>query len=103
MIYEISFLPEVEEDVLNTYLWYEKKALGLGEEFLRIFYFSIGNISNNPLVYQKVYNNFHRCLFKRFPYVIYFSVINKTIVIFGVFHCARNPSIVKKIIKNRKS
>jgi len=33
-----SFLPEVEEDMFAGYLWYEKRAFGLGKEFLRMFY-----------------------------------------------------------------
>ncbi|MGR3302445.1 MAG: hypothetical protein ACUZ8I_08055 [Candidatus Scalindua sp.] len=38
MIYSLSFLPELEEDTINGYKWYEDKTIGLGEEFLRIFY-----------------------------------------------------------------
>jgi hypothetical protein len=38
MRYTIRFLPEVEEDIIAGYAWYEKKASGLGEEFLRMFY-----------------------------------------------------------------
>ena len=37
MTYDLSFLPEVEEDVISAYSWYEEKARGLGEEFLRMF------------------------------------------------------------------
>ena len=50
MTYDLSFLPEVEDDVISAYSWYEEKALGLGEEFLRIFYASVNNISRNPLL-----------------------------------------------------
>jgi hypothetical protein len=34
---ELRFLPEVEEDVMAGYVRYEDKALGIGEEFLRMF------------------------------------------------------------------
>ena len=30
MIMRLHFLPEVEEDVMTGYLWYEEKAAGLG-------------------------------------------------------------------------
>jgi len=36
MIYVLRFLPVVEEDILAGYTWYEEKAPGLGEEFLRV-------------------------------------------------------------------
>jgi hypothetical protein len=44
MSYSLSFLPEVEEDAVSGYVWYEKKATGLGEEFLRVFYACAGEI-----------------------------------------------------------
>ncbi len=34
MTYILHFLPEVEEDVIAGYVWYEGKEPGLGEEFL---------------------------------------------------------------------
>jgi hypothetical protein len=36
MTYVLRFLPVVEEDILAGYTWYEEKAPGLGEEFLRV-------------------------------------------------------------------
>lgn len=44
MTMRLQFLPEVEEDIMTGYLWYEEKAVGLGEEFLRVFYSEIGAI-----------------------------------------------------------
>jgi hypothetical protein len=38
MRYDIRFFPEVEGDVVTGYEWYESKAPGLGEEFLRVLY-----------------------------------------------------------------
>jgi len=37
MKYTLQILPEVEEDVMAGYLWYEEKVPGLGDEFLRMF------------------------------------------------------------------
>ncbi len=71
MIYPISFLPEVEVDAINAYRWYEEKAVGLGEEFLRLFYTISGEIIRNPLIYKIRYKDFRRCLLRRFPYAIY--------------------------------
>lgn len=64
MTYTLRFLPEVKEDVLAGYAWYEKKAPGLGEEFLRIFYAFAGEVLRNPLLYPKVYQEFRRHLLR---------------------------------------
>jgi plasmid stabilization system protein ParE len=103
MPYLLSFLPEVEDDVISAYLWYEEKSKGLGEEFLRIFYARSAEIARTPNLYRKVYKNFHRCLLKRFPYAIYFIVKKKTVIVCGVFHCARNPYFIQERINNRHS
>jgi hypothetical protein len=54
MTYNLIFLPEVEEDVIASYAWYEGKSPGLGEEFLRIFYAFASELPRNPLLCPKV-------------------------------------------------
>ncbi len=102
MTYGLRFLPEVEEDVIGGYVWYEAKSQGLGEEFLRIFYASASEITRNPLLYPKVYNEFRRCLLRRFPYAIYFMIENDQIIIFGLFHCARDPRSIRTKLQDRE-
>ena len=101
MTFDLRFLPEVEEDVISGYSWYEDKARGLGEEYLRIFYASANNLSRNPLLYQKVYGDFRRLLLRRFPYAIYFLIKENEIIVFGLFHCARDPRTIKLMLSNR--
>ncbi len=58
--YILRFHPDVEEDLLNIYSWYEKKLVGLGDDFLQIFYSSTKLIKENPFQYSKIYKNNHR-------------------------------------------
>lgn len=101
MTYTLHFLPIVEEDVINGYFWYEEKAKGLGEEFLRLFYANSNEITSHPLIYRKVYRNFRRRLMRRFPYAIYFMITGSEIVVFGLFHCARNPAAIREELQDR--
>ena len=102
MTFALRFLPEVEDDVINGYLWYEEKSRGLGEDFLRMFYASANEILCNPLLHPKVSQDFRRRLLRRFPYAIYFTIENGQIIVFGLFHCARNPQFVKTTLQNRE-
>nr|MBF0223731.1 type II toxin-antitoxin system RelE/ParE family toxin [Desulfobulbaceae bacterium] len=95
MKYNLSFLPEVEEDVIAGYLWYEERAFSLGEEFVRMFYVRVREFLSEPLLYQEIYGGFRRCLLRRFPYAIYFRVDGIDVVVFGLFHCARDPHTIK--------
>lgn len=101
MTYTLHFLPEIEEDIIAGYVWYEVKSPGLGEEFLRIFYACAEEIPRNPHLYPKIYNEFRRRLLRRFPYAIYFMVKDDQIIVFGLFHCARDPRNVKRKLRKR--
>ncbi len=101
MTYDLRFVPEVEGDVIAGYSWYEEKAPGLGEEFLRMFYACSAALPRNALLYQKVYGEFRRRLLRRFPYAIYFRIEGNEIIVFGLFHCARDPRTIKAKLWNR--
>lgn len=103
MRYLLSFLSEVEGDAVSAYMWYEEKSRGLGEEFLRAFYASAAEISRSPNLYPKLHKNFRRKLIKRFPYAVYFLVEGETVVIYGLFHCARDPYLIQGEIDDRLS
>jgi plasmid stabilization system protein ParE len=101
MTYSLRFLPEIEEDVIAGYVWYEEKSKGLGEDFLRMFYACTTEIARNPLIFPKVHEEFRRRLLRRFPYAVYFMKENDEIIVFGLFHCARDPRTIRTELENR--
>ncbi len=102
MTYTLRFLPEVEDDAINGYFWYETKSPGLGDEFLRMFYACTGDIPRNTLLYKKVYAEFRRCLLRRFPFAIYFIINIDQVIVTGLFHCARDPRVIESKLRDRK-
>jgi toxin ParE1/3/4 len=101
MSLKLRFLPGVEGDVLNAYAWYEAKSIGLGEDFLKTFYGASEGLTDNPELYPIVHVKIRRRLLPRFPYATYFRINIDEIVVFGVFHCARDPGTIGKILKSR--
>lgn len=97
----LRFLPDVEEDVIAGYAWYKAKTPGLGEEFIRMLYACAGEIPQNPLLYPKVYGEFRRRLLRRFPYAIYFRIEDNEIIVFGIFHCARDRRTIRAKLRDR--
>ena len=96
MTYVLRFLPIIEEDALAGYTWYEEKARGLGGDLpCACFYAGAREIPRNPLLYPKVYREFRRRLLRRFPYAIYFRIEDETVIVFGLFHCARDPRTIR--------
>jgi plasmid stabilization system protein ParE len=102
MSYTLRFLPQVETDVRNGRTWYEAKASGLGEEFLRVFYPCAGELTRNPPMYPKVHRDFRRRLLRRFPYAIYFRIEGDRVIVFGLFHCARDPRRLHRELGDRQ-
>jgi plasmid stabilization system protein ParE len=101
MIYVLRFLPEAEDDAFAAYAWYEKRARGLGDEFLRMFYAGANETVRSPLLSPKVYREFRRRLVRRFPYAIYFRIEHNEIIVFGLFHCARDPRTIGSTLTER--
>jgi len=97
----LRFLPEVEDDAISGFSWYETKSPGLGDEFLRMFYACAGDIPHHPFLSRKVHNEFRRCLLRRFPYAIYFVIKDDQIIVTGLFHCARDPRAVGSMLQSR--
>jgi len=96
---------EVEEDAMTGYAWYTEKSDGLGEVFLRAFYESTEKIQYNPYAYPKLYGPFRRCLLNRFPYAVYFVAdeTSNRIIVFGLFHCARDPRLIGHALSTRST
>ncbi len=67
-----------------------------------MFYVRAGEIQRAPLQYPRVHNEFRRCLLRRFPYAVYFLIKGDRILVFGLFHCARDPRSVKKKLRERR-
>jgi hypothetical protein len=101
MTYSLSFLPEVANDAITGYDWYEDRSTGLGNDFFRLFYANANEIPRNPLLYPIVFKNFRRRLLRRFPYAIYFRIEDRNVVVFGLFHCARSPGFIEDSLNIR--
>jgi plasmid stabilization system protein ParE len=102
MTYTLRFLPRVETDARAGRTWYEEKAAGLGAEFLRVFYACADELPQNPEAYSKVHREFRRRLLRRFPYAIYFRIQGEYVVVFGLFHCARDPRRLRRALRGRQ-
>ncbi len=102
MSYQPKLRPELLDDVAEAFAWYQGRAAGLGHEFLRMYFAAIAGVARNPLLFQVVYADFRRILLRRFPYVLYYRLERDTIVFFLLFHCARNPAVLRCELRNRR-
>jgi plasmid stabilization system protein ParE len=88
---KLIIVPEVEQDITEAYAWYENQRRGLGEEFLSCVDAFIQTILRMPNIHPVVYENYRRGLIRRFPYSVFYEYADKALVIYGIFHTARDP------------
>lgn len=88
---ELRVAPEAEQDVAESYNWYEDRRPGLGEEFLGCVDASIHKICRDPKQYPTIYENYRRALVRRFPYAVFFEYFEGIVWVYSVFHTSRNP------------
>jgi len=88
--------PATARDIAQAYAWYERQRAGLGEDFLAELQFTIDLILTNPLGFPAVFKTTRRALVHRFPYGIFFNIIDETVVFVACFHTRRSPSVVKR-------
>ncbi len=72
--------PEAENDLAAARDWYDQKRAGLGDEFLDEIASAMMKLENNPLLPRLYYRDFRRVLLRRFPYKVFYQVINERIV-----------------------
>jgi toxin ParE1/3/4 len=87
--------PEADLDAQGGILWYDERDRELGVDFLRKVNDCITAIQENPQKYPIVHGQMRRALVRRFPYEIIFEIEDDEIIIYAIYHCARNPEVWK--------
>ena len=96
MPYPVFISPEAELDLEDIYNWYEAQNTGLGSEFIRVIDASLSTIQRNPLAYTKIDQEVRKKLIRKFPYILFYVVIDKMIIIIACFHVKRDPQQWKR-------
>ena len=92
MSFKVHFRHEAEKDITEAAEWYESQRKGLGSEFLDEILNACQLISENPELYPAVHRNSRRALIHKFPFGVFYKVIDKSIVVIAVMHGSRKPS-----------
>jgi plasmid stabilization system protein ParE len=82
---------EAERDIKKAFDWYEEQRSGLGGEFLGQIEAVFERIEDNPELYESVFKSVRRALVRRFPYSVYFLLVNGDPVVIAVLHQRRSP------------
>lgn len=99
MEYKIVIHHLAAEDILEIARWYDYQLAGLGNRFENDLENAISKLTNNPFSNKVVYEAIRRIHLKRFPYLIFYEIVEYEVHVYGVMHSKRNPKLIKKRFK----
>ncbi len=89
--------PEAECDIDEAVAWYDGRGGSeLGDEFVRRVDACIAQVELRPRLYPVVHRRTRRALVDVFPYQVLYGIGRTEIVVYGVYHCARDPESWKR-------
>ena len=91
----IILLSAAEEDLEEGSRFYESQSSGLGSYFLDSLYSDIDSLAYFGGIHQIVFG-YHRQISKRFPFAVYYRIIDDVVVVFAILDCRRNPSWIRE-------
>lgn len=95
----IKILQSARADLVDGYRFYERQAAGVGRYFLDSLYSDIESLQISAGVHAKRFDRYH-CLFsRRFPYAVYYRIVEDQIRIYAVLDCRRSPGRIRDRLK----
>ncbi len=91
---KIRILSTAETDIEEGYRFYELQSPGLGSYFLDSLYSDIDSLAYFGGIHQVVFG-YYRLLSKRFPFAIYYRIIDDVVMVYAVLDCRRKPTWIR--------
>lgn len=94
----LEILDEARDDLVQGVHFYESREAGLGGYFLDCLFSDIEALLVYAGIHQVIFGH-HRCLSKRFPFAIYYSVEGNVVRVHAVLDCRKNPLWIRERLK----
>ena len=91
----IEILAPAEDDLEEGFRFYEKQSSGLGAFFLDSLYSDIDSLAYYGGIHCLIFG-LHRLLSQRFPFAVYYEIVDDTVFIVAVLDCRRAPSWIRE-------
>jgi len=95
----LTFRPAAVKDVADAFKWYEEQRPGLGQEFVLELEAAMQRIEKNPELARIFHRQARKVRLRRFPFLVVYVLTPEKISIVSVFHCSRNPSILRQRLR----
>ena len=87
---KLRLLRSAVEDLADGRSFYDLQQPGIGDLFFDSLFSDIDSLALQAGIHA-VHFGFHRALAARFPYAIYYKILDGEAVVFRVLDCRRDP------------
>ncbi len=95
---KVRVLGPALEDLAGGREFYNLQQVGVGDYFLDSLFSEIDSLVLYAGIHR-VQFGYHRLLARRFPYAVYYRILEGEAVVFRVLDCRRTPPWIRKSLK----
>lgn len=95
---KIRILRSAMIDMAEARHFYDRQGEGLGDYFFDTLFSDIDSLALYGGIHLKI-ENFHRLLSRKFPYAIYYKVVDEVVIVFRILDCRQNPPRITDALK----
>jgi toxin ParE1/3/4 len=92
---KLEFHPEAIGELQFAARYCEGCRPGLAERFIDAVEDAIRRIADTPFAWRLSDHDVRRCLTRVFPYGVFYTVADESVLVVAVGHCARKPGYWK--------
>ena len=89
------FHPEALNEYVEAVQYYKGQRIEAAQAFINTIEDTIYQIRKSPTRYAVIDEDVRRCMARRFPYGVLYTVEQDYILILAVMHCSREPGYWK--------
>ena len=89
----VKLHPQASADINRGIAFYESQSYGLGAYFRTMVVSAIDSLQFFPMIHATVHG-YRRMLVDRFPYAVYYKILNDTVVVLSVLDTRMNPETI---------
>lgn len=89
---KVRLRPEAKADIAAARSWYAEQRQGLDLEFRDELKATLERMRENPRAYAIVHAGARAAPLRRFPYLVFYLLDKRDVLIIAVIHGARHPA-----------